>query len=105
MSQTKLRRGIELMSTKVSGGKKKSQEAKQCVSYKQHNWQILIGYATFKNVHDGKDITTPFTRLLQDIQISKCNYYELRQHKPRFETANGKTFRVQEVSKNPIVTG
>jgi len=27
------------MSTKVSGVKKKSQEAKQCGSYSQHNWQ------------------------------------------------------------------
>jgi hypothetical protein len=28
---------LELMSTKVSGGKKKSQEAQQCGNYKQHN--------------------------------------------------------------------
>jgi hypothetical protein len=68
--------------------------------------EILIGYAAFKNVHDGNDITRPFTRLLQDTKFQqKCNYYELRQHKPWFETTNGKTFGVQEVSKNPIVTG
>jgi ribosomal protein S21 len=49
------------MSTKVSGRKKKSQEATYLT-------ETFMGYAALKNVHDG-DLTRTFKRILQDTKI------------------------------------